>query len=100
MDQFDEKDTEWYFQELTHLKQIGSLHEYVKQFQELAIMIPDLFQKRHTRMFIEGLKETTKLMVKPHEPQNLAKAIRKAKMVESNNKERNRNFTTKSSFTE
>ena len=72
MDRFDEKDTKWYFQELTHLKQIGALHEYVKQFQELSVMILNLSQKRSTHMFIEGHKESTKLMVKPHEPQNLA----------------------------
>ena len=54
MDRSNEKDTEWYFQELTHLKQIGALHEYVKQFQELSVMILDLSQKRHTRKFIDS----------------------------------------------
>ena len=47
-------------------------------------------------MFIEGLKDSTRHFVKPHEPQNLEEAIRKAKMVESNSsKERSKNFSTK-----
>ena len=50
MNQFDKKDTEWYFQELTHLKQIGTLHDYINQFQEIFVMISDLSQKLRIRM--------------------------------------------------
>jgi len=39
-------------------------------------------------MFLEGLKESKKTLVKPREPKNLEEAIWKIKMVESNNKER------------
>ena len=47
-------------------------------------------------MFIEGLKDSTRHFVKPHEPQNLEEAIRKAKMVESNpSKERTKNSLAK-----
>ena len=59
-------------------------------------MVPDFSQRRLTHIFIEGLKESTRHSVKPHEPQNLEEAIRKEKMVESNSsKERSKNFLTK-----
>lgn len=51
MNRFDEKDTEWYLQELTHLKQTRTLNEYVKQFQEISFMIPNLSQKRLTHVY-------------------------------------------------
>ena len=59
-------------------------------------MVLDLSQKRLTHIFIEGLKDSTRHFVKPHEPQNLEEAIRKEKMVESNpSKERSKNFSAK-----
>ena len=92
MSRFDDKDTEWYFQELTQLRQIGTVEGYARKFQELSVMVPDLSQKRLTHIFIEGLKDSTRHSVKPHEPTNLEEAIRKAKMVESNDsKERSKN---------
>lgn len=45
INRFDDKVSEWYFQELTHLKQIGTMEEYVRKFLELSIMIHDLPQK-------------------------------------------------------
>lgn len=96
---FDEKDSEWYFQELVLLKQTGTVDEFISQFQELSVMIPDLPQKRLTHMFIEGLKDLTKNVVKPFEPQNLAEAIRKARRVESNqSKEKAKVYPSKPSY--
>ena len=35
MNRFDDKEIEWYFQELTQLKQIGTVEDYARKFQEL-----------------------------------------------------------------
>lgn len=56
------------------------------------MMVLDLSQKRLTHMFI-GLKDSTKKLVNPLEPQNLEEDIKKAKKVESNpSKERLEEF--------
>ena len=44
---FDERFSEWYFQEPT-LKQSGTTDEFVCQFQGLLVKIPNLYQKRLT----------------------------------------------------
>ena len=48
-------------------------------------MIPNISQKRFTNMFIEGLIESTKYIIKTFEPQTLEEAIKKERKVESNN---------------
>ena len=58
--------------------------EYSLKFLELSVVIPDIPQKRLTYMFMKGLKDPIKGVVKPHEPQNLEEAIRKAKKVDNN----------------
>ena len=46
MSRFDDKDTEWYFQELTQLRQTGTIEDYARKFQELSVMVLDLSRKR------------------------------------------------------
>ena len=63
------------------------------------MMIPNLSQGKLTYIFIEGLKDSIKALVKPFEPQTLEEAIRKAKKIESNTpKERPKNFPPKSPY--
>ena len=58
---FNQKEPKWYFQDLIHLKQIGTIEEFTNKFQSLSVMVPDIFQKRTVYMFIEGLKEHIKI---------------------------------------
>lgn len=69
MTRFDQRDYEWYFQELTHLKQSKTVEEFANQFQDLSAMVPNLSQSQLTHLFI-GLKDVIKAHVKPLEPQN------------------------------
>ena len=72
------------------------MEEFSNEFQKLAVMVPDLSQKRLTYLFVEGLKDSIKNIVNPLEPQTVEEAIQKARKVESNSsKEKSKNFSTK-----
>ena len=75
MNRFDQIDPKWYFQELTRLRQSGTVEEFASQFQDLSVMVPNLSQSQLTQLFIGGLKDTIKAYVKPLEPQSLEEAI-------------------------
>lgn len=55
---FDQKHPEWYFKELTQLKQHGTMEDYAMKFQKLSVMVPKFSQSRLTYLFVEGLKES------------------------------------------
>ncbi|XP_057825625.2 uncharacterized protein LOC131037488 [Cryptomeria japonica] len=93
---FDQRHPEWYFKELTLLTQQGTVEDYANEFQNLAVMVPNLSQGRLTYLFVEGLKDSIKKIVNPLEPQNLSEAIQRAIKVEDNfSKERPRYMTSK-----
>lgn len=46
-----------YFQELTQLRQKGSLESYVVEFQRLVVMVTDLSMTWLIMLFVEGLLE-------------------------------------------
>ena len=94
---FDQVQPEWYFKELAHLKQHGTVEEFANEFQKLSVTVPDFSQRRLTYLFVEGLKDPIKNIVNPLEPQTVEEAIQKAKKVESNvSKERFRTYPPKS----
>lgn len=86
VDRFDRKDPEAYFQELTRLKQSGTMDEYVFEFQRLAVMVLDVSDKRLTFFFIEGLSDSFHGLVRALEPTTLEDAIWKALSLEDSTK--------------
>jgi len=72
---FDRKDTEVYYCELAQLKQEGRVVQYVNEFQKIAVMVPDMTDRRITMLFIEGLNSQIKPFVKVQRLANLEEAI-------------------------
>ena len=56
IDRFDLKDDEEYFKELSKLKQTKSINEYIEEFQKVAVMVPDMSEKRIVYLFLDGLE--------------------------------------------
>ena len=66
---------------LRHLKQSGTIREYVKDFTELLLEIPDMSDSDVLFAFIDGLQGWVKLELKRRGVQNLADAIRVAESL-------------------
>lgn len=45
---FDQKQPEWYFKELTQLKQHETIKDYAIEFHKLVVMVPKISQGRLT----------------------------------------------------
>ncbi|XP_057851781.2 uncharacterized protein LOC131061964 [Cryptomeria japonica] len=80
---FNQRHLEWYFRELTLLTQQGSVEDYANEFQNFAVVVPDLSQGRLTYLFVEGHKESINKIVNPLERQRLGEAIQRAIKVEA-----------------
>lgn len=91
---FDQRHPEWYFRELTKLRQQGTIESYATEFQKLVVMVPEISQERLTYLFIEGLTGSVKILVRTLEPTHLDEAIQKAMKNEDNwARDKNRNTT-------
>lgn len=64
-------DPEEHFGELTRLKQIGSVEAYISEFLRLSMMVPDMSEAKRVFMFVEGLVEPLKGLVKSNRPTTL-----------------------------
>lgn len=82
LDRFEIKDEDEYFKELVGLKQTGSINEYVEIFQKIAVMVPDMSKKRIVYLFLEGLEEPVKSLVKACAPSTLREAIKRSLQLE------------------
>ena len=75
MERFDRRDREQHFVELTRLKQIGSLETYISDFLRVSVMVPDLSSAQRIYMYVEGLAEPLRGLVKSARPTTLHDAI-------------------------
>ena len=71
IDTFDLKDDEEYFKELSKLKQTKSVNEYIEEFQKVAIMVLDMSEKMIVYLFLDGLEDSVKGLVKAFSPSTL-----------------------------
>ena len=71
VERFDKKDPEVYFQELAQLKQICNLEYFISEFQRLAVMVPNISERRLIVIFIEGLSEPLRGWIKAFDPISL-----------------------------
>lgn len=84
INRFDQRDSEWYFKEMTHLRQTGTVQEFVNQFQNLSVMVPDLSQKKvssHVHYRVERAHQNNG---KTFRATNLGRSYPKARKVEPN----------------
>lgn len=68
---------------LASLRQTGSVHEYVRQFQELVMQIPGIDHAEQLDRFVRGLKTQTRREVIMREPLTLDEAVRMADRYDS-----------------
>ena len=83
IDRFDLKDDEEYFKELSKLKQTKSVNEYIEEFQKVAVMVPDMSEKRIVYLFLDGLEDSVKGLVKAFSPSTLQEAIKRSLQLET-----------------
>ena len=75
VERFDRRDPEQRFVELTKLKQTGSAETYISDFLRVSVMVPDLSAARMVYMFMEGLSEPLRGLVRSNRPATLQDAI-------------------------
>ena len=68
---FDWRDPEEHFVELTKLKQTGSPDTYIFEFLRLSVMVPDMSSTKMIYMFIDGLAEPLRGLVRLMGPATL-----------------------------
>ena len=75
IERFDRRDPEEHFVELTRLTQTESLDTYISDFLRLSVMVPDLSAAWMIYMFIEGLVEPLRGLVRFTRPTTLHDAV-------------------------
>ena len=75
IERFDQRDLEQHFVELTKLKQTGSPKTYISDFLRVSVMVPDLSAARMIYIFVEGLAEPLRGLVRSTRPATLQDAI-------------------------
>ena len=75
IERFDRRDPEEHFVELMRLKQTGSPDTYISDFLRLSVMLPDLSAAWMIYMFIEGLAEPLRGLVRSTRPTTLHDAV-------------------------
>ena len=75
IERFDRRDPEQHFVKLTRLKQTESPKTYIADFLRVSLMVPDLSAARMIYMFVEGLAEPLRGLVKSTRPATLQDAI-------------------------
>ncbi|XP_057870180.1 uncharacterized protein LOC131076862 [Cryptomeria japonica] len=71
----DMKDVELYYEYLALLKQLGHVESYINEFQCIAVMVPEMLDRRVVILFIEGLHERYRGLVKALKPKTLQEDI-------------------------
>ena len=75
MERFDQRDPEHHFVELTRLKQTGSPETYIADFLRVSVMVPNLSTARRIYMYVEGLAEPLRGLVRSTRPTTLQDTI-------------------------
>jgi len=75
MERFDWRDPEQRFVELTRLKQTGSPETYIADFLRVLVMVPDLSTAQRIYIYVEGLAEPLRGLVRSIRPTTLQGAI-------------------------
>jgi len=68
MERLDQRDPEQHFVELTRLKYIASLETYIADFLRVLVMVPDLSMTQRIYMYVEGLAEPLRGLVRSTRP--------------------------------
>lgn len=68
-------DVEEYFKKLSTLKQTSSLGEYIEEFEWIIFQVQNISPNRVVFLFINGLLDPLKFLVKNFEPTNLEDVI-------------------------
>ena len=61
---FYQRDPDISFQDLAHIRQVGTPEAYISKFQKVDVMVTNISQSRLVLLFIEGLAEPLKRLVK------------------------------------
>ncbi len=69
------KDTKFYYWELAHIRQTRNVESFVNEFQHIVVMVPDMYLSRCVMLFIEGLQDKLKGLVRAFRPTSLKEAI-------------------------
>ncbi|XP_059075204.1 uncharacterized protein LOC131875180 [Cryptomeria japonica] len=72
---FDLKDVELYYKELALLRQTGYVETYINEFQHIVVMVPKMQDRCVVMLFIEGLHDRLRGLVKALKPKTLHEAI-------------------------
>ena len=63
---FERRDSETPFRELAHMKQIGTPEDSISNFQNLALLVTGISEACLILLFIEGLEDPLKGLVKAY----------------------------------
>lgn len=80
---FNRKDVEMYIKELAMIRQHGDVDSYINEFQKVAVMVPDMLEKRVVMLFTEGLHHNLRGLVKAFKPNTLQYVVQMALNLET-----------------
>ncbi|KAJ1416907.1 Retrotransposon gag domain [Sesbania bispinosa] len=70
------------YEELAGLRQKGSVHDYIVEFETLAVLVPRQPEQQYVGFFLNGLKDDIRSWVRAHNPEYRLKAMQLAWNVE------------------
>lgn len=85
LDRFEPKHIEEYLKELDMLQHMSTMDAHMEKFQIITVFVPNMEDGRLVYLFMDGLEETIRSLVKATKPSILSIAILKAKLLEGFN---------------
>ena len=82
VNRFVQKYLEISFRELVHVKKTRTPKAYFSKFQNLVLRVTDIFESRLILLFIEGLTEPLKELVKAYRPSTLQDAMSRTRYLQ------------------
>jgi hypothetical protein len=75
MEWFDRKDPEIHFRDLAQLRQTLTSEAFIKEFQQVVVVVIDISEHKMIMLFTEGLTEPLRGWVKAYKPPTLQDSI-------------------------
>lgn len=85
LERFERRDPKEHFGELIRLKHTGSVEAYISEFLRLSGMVPDLSEAKRVFMFLEGLEELLRGLVRSNKPTILQDTVGRAWNLQDQN---------------
>ena len=82
VERIERRDLEISFKDITHVKKTGTHEVYIYEFQKLVVMVSEISETHLILLFIEGIKDPLKVLVKAYRLSTLKDAFNRTRYLQ------------------